>query len=856
MKLKIYGKPSTTLLNDPQYPTDPANKNYVDNLVNSHSSNTALHLTASQNEFLDNLTITYTEANHLSGVTSNIQTQLNNRVALSGSVMTGPLTLSGAPTNDLHAATKGYVDQQDALKVNKAGDTMTGNLTLAGNPTDALHATTKQYVDNLVNNHVNDEGKHLTAGQNAFLDAITVNATEVNHLSGVSSNIQQQINAKLDKTGGLVTGDIIMDSGKTIFVSKVATNDTEVVNKAYVDARVNGLKWEDPVTDINLVADNLNTPPTSPVVRDVYIIGPNPTGAWSGKAGYAVYYNGSEWVFLQGRAVAVGDRFGVSLTSSTVPSGGLSNRKGKLVTITNATPGAISYTEDTIGPSSTTLVFDPQSSVFGFSYTLTDEGDWVPTNTSINIVAGDALELNGNILNVKYGNGLLVDNDILKIKLDTSSGVEITSTGAIAIKRDGSTISASANGIKVNDSIIADIDNRVSKTGVSTVSGSVTFTDTASLRINFTPNDNKDVVNKGYVDAVDQALNNSVNSLNTRVNSLESTVNTLNADPTTKTYVDQQLQLKINKAGDTMTGFLTLHANPQQDMHPATKQYVDSIINQQLQLKINKAGDTMTGFLTLHADPQQNMHAVTKQYVDSIAQGLSTKPAVRLATTSNLDATYNNGSSGVNATLVGNVNGALIVDGKEVMVNDRILVKDQINKAHNGDYVVQQVGNANTPFILKRASTSNESSEIPGSYFYVFDGNTLKGTGWTFVVTNPTTFTIGVDDIYVNQFSGQGSIVAGNGLTLNGNTINVNTADATRIVVNADNIDLATTGVVPNSYTRVTVDSYGRITAGSNPTTIADLGIQDVYTKAEVNAMLAEIERRYNELFTYIMSRI
>lgn len=32
-----------------------------------------------------------------------------------------------------------------------------------------------------------------------------------------------------------------------------------------------------------------------------------------------------------------------------------------------------------------------------------------------------------------------------------------------------------------------------------------------------------------------------------------------------------------------------------------------------------KAGDTMTGFLTLSADPVQPLHAATKQYVDATA---------------------------------------------------------------------------------------------------------------------------------------------------------------------------------------------------------------------------------------------
>jgi hypothetical protein len=45
--------------------------------------------------------------------------------------MTGAIVLPGAPSAALEAATKGYVDTADALKVNKAGDTMTGKLNMA-----------------------------------------------------------------------------------------------------------------------------------------------------------------------------------------------------------------------------------------------------------------------------------------------------------------------------------------------------------------------------------------------------------------------------------------------------------------------------------------------------------------------------------------------------------------------------------------------------------------------------------------------------------------------------------------------------------------------------------------------------
>ncbi|WP_336981601.1 hypothetical protein [Altererythrobacter fulvus] len=73
-----------------------------------------------------------------------------------GDSMSGQLTLSGAPSANLHAATKKYVDDKVAAgalgftPVNRAGDTMLGLLTLSGPPSANLHAATKKYADDLV----------------------------------------------------------------------------------------------------------------------------------------------------------------------------------------------------------------------------------------------------------------------------------------------------------------------------------------------------------------------------------------------------------------------------------------------------------------------------------------------------------------------------------------------------------------------------------------------------------------------------------------------------------------------------------------------------------------------------------
>ena len=102
------------------------------------------------------------------------------------------------------------------------------------------------------------------------------------------------------------------------------------------------------------------------------------------------------------------------------------------------------------------------------------------------------------------------------------------------------------------------------------------------------------------------------------------------ATRTTPTDVSTAVGLRVLKAGDSMSGFLTLHANPNSDLHAATKQYVDAAVGGGTTglvskvyvdtadgLRVLKAGDTMTGFLTLHANPTSNLHAATKQYVDA-----------------------------------------------------------------------------------------------------------------------------------------------------------------------------------------------------------------------------------------------
>ncbi len=80
---------------------------------------------------------------------------------------------------------------------------------------------------------------------------------------------------------------------------------------------------------------------------------------------------------------------------------------------------------------------------------------------------------------------------------------------------------------------------------------------------------------------------------------------TLAADPAgsmqaaTKRYVDNQVATALPKSGGALSGALSLAANPTTSLQAATKQYVDG----QVATAVPKAGGALSGPLTLAADP-------------------------------------------------------------------------------------------------------------------------------------------------------------------------------------------------------------------------------------------------------------
>lgn len=237
-----------------------------------------------------------------------------------------------------------------------------------------------------------------------------------------------------------------------------------------------------------------------------------------------------------------------------------------------------------------------------------------------------------------------------------------------------------------------------------------------------------------------------------------------------------------------------------------TSTFNNVTINGTLDMNAGTMG-TITGL----ANPVNDSDAANKGYVDSVAQGLDIKGSVRVATTASVT-----------------LSGTQTIDGVPLGVGDRVLVKDQATQADNGIYVVASGS-------WTRSTDMNAWAEVPGAFTFVEDGATNDNSGW--VCTAPQGGTLGSTAITFEQFSGAGQITAGAGMTKTGNTLNVGTASSARIVVNADNIDLAATGVTGGTYTSVTVDIYGRVTAATSPTTLGGYGIGDAYTIAQIDAL-------------------
>lgn len=178
---------------------------------------------------------------------------------------------------------------------------------------------------------------------------------------------------------------------------------------------------------------------------------------------------------------------------------------------------------------------------------------------------------------------------------------------------------------------------------------------------------------------------------------------------------------------------------------------------------------------TTQSPSDNSTKVATTAYVDAAVLGQNFKEAVGAATTANLVGTYLNGSSGVGATFTYTATGVDTIDGVALTLGMRVLLKNQTSTFQNGIYTVTTAGALGVAGILTRALDANQSTSWKtGDSTFVTAGTTLSTTTWAY--TGADAPTIGTDAITFAQTAGQGSFTAGNGISITGVSIAIDTS--------------------------------------------------------------------------------
>lgn len=238
-------------------------------------------------------------------------------------------------------------------------------------------------------------------------------------------------------------------------------------------------------------------------------------------------------------------------------------------------------------------------------------------------------------------------------------------------------------------------------------------------------------------------------------------------------------------------------------------------------LDVNLNSKKITGLAT----PTSGTDAATKAYVDAAAQNLDVKASCRAAS--------------VSLTNINLASPGAAIDGVTMVSGDRVLVKEQSSNTENGIYVWN---GAATP--MTRATDADVNAEVTsGMFTFVTEGNTNADSG--FILTTNDPINIGATGLVFTQFSGAGAVVAGDGLTKTGNTLNVVGASQ-RITAFADYIDIDSayvgqasirtlasdvTGVTTGAWRATKIEvAYGGTNGNTATTARFNLGVPTWYT--------------------------
>jgi len=245
---------------------------------------------------------------------------------------------------------------------------------------------------------------------------------------------------------------------------------------------------------------------------------------------------------------------------------------------------------------------------------------------------------------------------------------------------------------------------------------------------------------------------------------------------------------------------------------------------------------------TISTAPASDTDIANKLYVDSlVVSGIHFHEPVRVESPINLNATYNNGTSGVGATLTNaGTQVALVIDGVTLSVSDRVLIYQQTNQIQNGIYVVTNVGSGSTNWVLTRATDADSyglaSPDTLGEGSTVFVQQGATGAGETYTCNTPGVITFGTTNITFAQVSSAQIYSAGTGLTLTGTQFSLSPVGTAGTYGSASQVPVITTNAQGqvSSVTNTNIAIAGTaITSGTVAVAYGGTG-QTTYTDGQL----------------------
>jgi hypothetical protein len=188
--------------------------------------------------------------------------------------------------------------------------------------------------------------------------------------------------------------------------------------------------------------------------------------------------------------------------------------------------------------------------------------------------------------------------------------------------------------------------------------------------------------------------------------------------------------------------------------------------------------------INIAGSPSSDTHAATVGYVKNFAQGMDVKESVKCATIVNIV----------------DLSGLIQVDNIIVQIGDRVLVKNQNIESQNGIYVVHNGK-------WSRAQDFDEPHEVQGAFVFVEQGTTNAAKG--FIQLSNAPVSIGNDPLKFTQFNGTYAFNSGDGLTQDGNTLNVD-ASLNHVTNMTGLTVIGSSDLTTSVYSNLTV-AYGKV---------------------------------------------